>query len=553
MRSKAVVFFLLSTLLAPLVASESFTGPVKAKRSPPVTYPIHRRGSLYKTTVDEDQDAHFEWLKLVRERDIIRGQRLRASADGTGASSKNRRGSWETAALSSWAGDIFYFTNIKMGTPPQSIDVNLDTGSSDLWVASKTCLTCNTTTVQPYYDNSSSTFDSSTSSTFSATSDVATVSYGDGSAVRGIVSSDTVSLGSFTAPNQTFILVTAQNEDFSVAGLMGLGFPRLSQSGGTPWWLNVLSEFEQPEMSFYMAQWNNQTDPVIPGGQFTMGGRNSTLYDGEVQFVPLISQTYWTVQIDGVHVTDTTTLSLTNQYNVAIIDTGSTLILGPGEVVDEFYKAVPGAVRGTTLSPQLAGYWLIPCNTTINAKFQFSNSVTVTLPATLLGFQLVGRALPGYCTGSILGSSNGPYEQPTPSSIPSWIFGDAFLRATYTVFRKGPLSSNDTGTDEAGVGFAPLKGVDYNTNGLAMLGVDGNGIDGRIGNAGVIIPGGTDGTTIPGPTGVHTTTAAYGSSGPGSASNTGGSNGTSQNGKGYLLLPGHKVISLALLALVLVL
>jgi hypothetical protein len=42
--------------------------------------------------------------------------------------------------------------------------------------------------------------------------------------------------------------------EFDVAGLMGLAFPSLASSNGTPWWLNALDQFESPEFSFYFAE-----------------------------------------------------------------------------------------------------------------------------------------------------------------------------------------------------------------------------------------------------------------------------------------------------------
>lgn len=61
--------------------------------------------------------------------------------------------------------------------------------------------------------------------------------------------------GQFNVPQQKFILATQQNSNFGSAGLLGLAFASLAQSGGNPWWLNALSQFEQPEMSFYLAEY----------------------------------------------------------------------------------------------------------------------------------------------------------------------------------------------------------------------------------------------------------------------------------------------------------
>jgi len=63
-----------------------------------------------------------------------------------------------------------------------------------------------------------------------------------------------VDSGQFTVQQQSFILATQQNSNFGTAGLIGLAWESIAQSGGAPWWFNALSQFEQPEMSFYFAE-----------------------------------------------------------------------------------------------------------------------------------------------------------------------------------------------------------------------------------------------------------------------------------------------------------
>jgi len=108
--------------------------------------------------------------------------------------------------------------------------------------------------VQPIFDNSQAAFLYNRSSTYTATAQPASVTYGDGTAISGIVASDVVSMGDFSSPQQKFITAESETGIFDVAGLMGLAWTSLASSGGTPWWLNVLSQFESPEISFYLSE-----------------------------------------------------------------------------------------------------------------------------------------------------------------------------------------------------------------------------------------------------------------------------------------------------------
>lgn len=77
----------------------------------------------------------------------------------------------------------------------QSFDVILDTGSSDLWVASTQCSQgCNQV---------NGPFNPSSSTTFKNANQAVSITYGSG-AVEGTIAADTVTMGGFTMEAQTF-------------------------------------------------------------------------------------------------------------------------------------------------------------------------------------------------------------------------------------------------------------------------------------------------------------------------------------------------------------
>ncbi|KAG9075290.1 hypothetical protein FS749_013043, partial [Ceratobasidium sp. UAMH 11750] len=83
--------------------------------------------------------------------------------------------------------DSSYYGSIAVGTPPVAFNVILDTGSSDLWLASSTCYTgC----------RGVPTFDASRSSTFRNLTTPFAIRYGSGQAA-GELGSDSVQMAGF--------------------------------------------------------------------------------------------------------------------------------------------------------------------------------------------------------------------------------------------------------------------------------------------------------------------------------------------------------------------
>ena len=201
----------------------------------------------------------------------------------------------------------FWRSQLKFSNSPQSFNVILDTGSSDLWVTSKDCTTCTKT---------ARSFDTTASSTLEAAHDSSgqpvkvTIAYGSG-AVAGILVRDVVAMGGFQVQPQPWLLIdqTAGNVLSANDGLMGLAFNTLSNFGGTPFWQALAdgNKLATPEMSFWLTR--RTGDPAVPsedyGGVFTLGGQNQTLYKGDVEFLPLVTnagkQVYWLLDVSGMY------------------------------------------------------------------------------------------------------------------------------------------------------------------------------------------------------------------------------------------------------------
>jgi cathepsin D len=190
-------------------------------------------------------------------------------------------------------------------------------------------------------------------------------------------------MGGFTVQNQIFGLVNQMTVDLTtgtVAGILGLAFQSLANSGATPWWqaLQKEGQFDEPVMSFYLTRcvcplpepfpvcwWvpafdrSNDANRDIAGGQLTIGGTNSSLYTGNINFISLTQAQYWMIPMTSINLQGGQSIALSGSNQNAVIDTGTTLIGGPQTVLDQLYSQISGAVRGSQLSTSLADYYLI--------------------------------------------------------------------------------------------------------------------------------------------------------------------------------------------------
>lgn len=88
--------------------------------------------------------------------------------------------------------------------------------------------------------------------------------------------------------------------DGTAAGFIGLAFQSIAQTGALPFWQTLVNSklFTTPEMSFWLTRFlnNDNAKAAEPGGVLTLGGTNTTLYTGDIQFLDMpnsITQSYW--------------------------------------------------------------------------------------------------------------------------------------------------------------------------------------------------------------------------------------------------------------------
>lgn len=214
-----------------------------------------------------------------------------------------------TSATVSQHADSSYIGAISIGTPPQEFKVVLDTGSSDLWVASSTCASCGTI---PDFDASKSSSIQQVQTRTGGSS--VEIHYGSGEVVGTLVQ-DVVAMGGFTVNPQQLLIVTDMSDgllDGETSGILGLAFPALASTRATPFWEALVNagQWTSPEMSFWLTRFldvQGATDSE-PGGILTLGGTNSSLFTGDIEFLNILTTnsantpTFWLLELTSMSV-----------------------------------------------------------------------------------------------------------------------------------------------------------------------------------------------------------------------------------------------------------
>ncbi|KAJ1454938.1 aspartic peptidase domain-containing protein, partial [Pelagophyceae sp. CCMP2097] len=188
--------------------------------------------------------------------------------------------------------DTIYYGSIGLGTPTQTLQVILDTGSSDFWVASTDCdESCDGLDL----------FDGAKSSTYVADTKSFYVGYLDGDSVSGHRSYETVHWAGLAIQRQGFAEVGSVG-DFYICegedGLLGMAAKSLSRLGVTPPFMSLVEEGAL-DANIFAFRIGGVGDP--DGGELTLGGVDPTQFTGTLGWVPVLSPfRLWECNLNGV-------------------------------------------------------------------------------------------------------------------------------------------------------------------------------------------------------------------------------------------------------------
>ncbi|KAL8346163.1 hypothetical protein RB598_000186 [Gaeumannomyces tritici] len=328
------------------------------------------------------------------------------NAKAAASSLTRRAGGSGSATTTPGQFDIEYLTPVTIGTPGVTLNLDFDTGSSDLWVFSGDLPSSSQGGHGIYTPSKSSTSSGLSGSTWS-------IRYGDGSGASGKVYTDVVNIGGVSFKNQAVETASRISSSFTQGdsdGLVGLAFSSI----------NTVSP--RTQKTFFDNVKASLSSPVIgvdlkhgAPGHYDFGALPSSRYTGSISYVPVDnSQGFWSFTASSYAVNGQTT----RRRLTGIADTGTTLLLLDDSVVDDYYSHVSGAQNSAS-----EGGYVMPCRVT-PPDFSFTvGSNTITIPGSFISYAPVSDGS-STCFGGIQ----------SDASIGFSIFGDIALKAAYVVF-----------------------------------------------------------------------------------------------------------------------
>lgn len=356
-----------------------------------------------------------------------------------------------------------YFASVSMGSPPQKLTLQLDTGSSDIWVPSsnaKVCTAPSSSAGSRGGDGASDddqgctlgSFNYQNSDSFQVVGDNFDISYVDGSFSKGDYFTDDFNIGGASLTNMTMGLGLSTDIPY---GLVGVGYAlneaivadtRQASSAYPNLPVQLVDEGLIPTTAYSL--WLNDLD--ASKGQILFGGVDTKKYEGEMLAIDVLESQPGIFTSFEVTMTSLTAKSPSGSDVLGsdefalpvVLDSGTTLSYLPTALAVQVWKEV-GAVY--LQSDQNA---FIPCdmqNSPGAFEFGFAGpngpKISVDMTELVLPLGDDGERGPVFPSGKYQGQEACQFGIQNYTSAP-YLLGDTFLRSAYVVY---DLENNQIG------------------------------------------------------------------------------------------------------------
>ncbi|KAH7889845.1 aspartic peptidase domain-containing protein [Phlebopus sp. FC_14] len=321
--------------------------------------------------------------------------------------------------------------------------VTFDTGSSDLWVVSVDCEDADCQGITRY--------SRAVSQTLNLSDKPFELTYLRGS-VQGNVGTETITLGAYQISSQTFALANHTNgldlTNAGNSGILGLSFlaaAAIQPTWGTTLLDNLFGHFDQSNRFFAFKLGRNGTkEDARTYSSFTIGRLDSAVTNdtSQMTFFPVFGTKdspydYWklTIQkimINGLAVPLSRSLVLGAESPIGVLDTGTTLMLGPTADVEAFWTMI--GVGGSARYNEQLQSWEVLCNRVVDVRIEVGdagNTKEYALHPEDISWA-ERRERDGWCLGGVQANDR--------VDSGDWLLGDVFLRNVYVV-HQGATSS----------------------------------------------------------------------------------------------------------------
>lgn len=297
--------------------------------------------------------------------------------------------------------DTMYLCPVTIGG--KTVNLDFDTGSSDLWVYSN---------LQPAAQRSGHDYYTINNAKLMSGQSWNIV-YGDGTGASGKVYADKVVVGGVTATSQAVEAATSVSSGLTAHtdsdGILGLAMSSLNRV--SPKQQTTFFDTVRPHLA--KAVFTADLKHGKPGS-YGFGYIDSTKYTGSITYVNLNSNNgFWQFNAGGYAIGSGAKVSKTIS---CVADTGTTLMLLPSDVVSAYYAKVSGATYS-----DYEGAWIFPCNAAMPSFSTVINGNKFTVPGSYINFANLGN---NWCYGGMQ----------KDDGIGFCLLGDIFLKSQFVVF-----------------------------------------------------------------------------------------------------------------------